>query len=1821
MRLYFYLFLLVIACKPKLEDEILSKQIPEFIRAYSNGHIDLDEHLFVQFADNLNAKYDTLGDVKVYISPNHPIQASFKNHLLKIEPSQPWTPGTAYVLRVDLGQMFDGLNKTFTFSVETKRQFLTVDFDEYYFQQTGNTEVISLKGHVQVAVRAALEEIIKTVTFNDADRSVPLEWDENLGENTVSFSVQNLPRKAEAYELTMLWNGEPLGLTQTSGKKQITIPAIGDFFLLNYGISDQESQELKLQFSEPLSGEQDYTGLVTIEGTDVSLKFQQDVNILKVYPSSPLTGEFQFTINGQLKSHNRKTLDKTFSGKVVFESLSPAVRNAAKGHILPVSGQIAFPFEAVNLKKIDVEVYRIYQSTILQFLQVNSLASNYELERVANRVYSQTIDLSSQVPAFELTQWNRYQVDLTQVMAQDPQGVYQIKLSFRPQYALVSCDQELTDSGSEIFTSAWDYPYYGPAGYYQNFWQERNDPCKSAYYNEEKFLQHNILASNLGLMAKRSTGNSFIVVANHISDATPVKEVKLDFYDFALQLMGSGITDAQGVCIQQLPSTPAFIIGSHGNDKNYLQLLEGSSLPISKFDVSGETRQDGMRCFIFGERGVWRPGDTIFMHAILDAEQELPANYPLKYKFLDPLGKPILSGLVSKKAGSIYAFPLVTSSDASTGDWTLRLEAGAAIFYKRIKVESIKPNRLKINYLRISDDVFFTENIPLPFESSWLHGGQADNLRMVVERKMRRATTVFKSFPQYHFDDITRSQNLNGESEVVFEGKTDQNGQATVVIPGVLNEVAGKVEVELLTRVFEPSGEASIMVNNFSYSPYSSYVGVYLEGDQPDDNYFAREKQINITAIKVNEQGSPLAKKPIEIGLYKIDYYYWWESEASNQLLQYSSGDMATAAIRASQITDAGGKTVYHFSPNDYGSYLIKICDPESGHCASKVIYVGEPWLDGNKDAAMLLSLKTDKVKYQVNEVARLTIPALNSGKALITIERGSKVLKHFWRDLNVGQNVVEISLDQSMAPASYISVALLQGYNNNVSDLPIRQYGIVPIEVDDPDLKLEPVIQAPEETRSGKPFQVTIKERKGKAMDYVLALVDEGLLGLTAFKTPDPNKFFHAKEALQVNTWDLYDQIFNLQPSEFGRLLAIGGDEESLLQSPERALRFEPAVRVLGPFSLPNGRSKTHDVLINKYIGEIRAMVIAVDQHRYGHQQKGIKINNPVMVLASLPRTISPGAQLLVPVNIFTTKPGVGQIKVTLSDKNKFAEITNRQTTISINKEGDELIYFELKVPEREGEIRLVAEALSGNETVSHEINLSVRNPNPIIRDFQKIVVSAQGTSTLKAKTPGSQGTNTGILELSYLPPLRFKDRLEQLIQYPYGCAEQQISAAYPQLFLEDIAEISFEERKNIQTNVQKTIHNLSAFQNSDGGFSLWPRQSINDEWVTSYVGHFLLDAQQKGYHVPSHLLEGWKKIQKRLVKSWDPLLDKYQKPAKNQGSGQIYRLYTLALAGSPEIGSMNKLVDAEFLSTQCKWELAAAYAVLGKKTIADKIIQKANYKPDISLDWDKNFGSALRDEAIILDAVFKLGKVNEAFEICKSISKQLEENIDNNTQDIGFTFAVLGKVYKAYQGDQMVVNYRLKNGSWNKVETKQPVLYVEWSGENFKTSEIEIQNQGGKPIFAHWTIQGQPVFSQVTPVNKNISTTVKYLDVFDKELDVSALTQGMEVKCVVTVMNTSNRRQKHLALNQTFPIGWEIVPQRLGSPSMDHHNYDYQDVRDDRVYTFFDLNIGEKKVFSIRLTATYPGRYQLPPTVCEAMYDPTTQSIVSGKEVQVIK
>lgn len=190
--------------------------------------------------------------------------------------------------------------------------------------------------------------------------------------------------------------------------------------------------------------------------------------------------------------------------------------------------------------------------------------------------------------------------------------------------------------------------------------------------------------------------------------------------------------------------------------------------------------------------------------------------------------------------------------------------------------------------------------------------------------------------------------------------------------------------------------------------------------------------------------------------------------------------------------------------------------------------------------------------------------------------------------------------------------------------------------------------------------------------------------------------------------------------------------------------------------------------------------------------------------------------------------------------------------------------------------------------------------------------------------------GTNSTQLELSILPPINLGKRLNYLISYPHGCIEQTTSSAFPQLFLSDIMDLSESKQKEIQRNIIATIDRLSKFQTVEGGFAYWPGQSDDNDWGTNYAGHFMLEAKDKGYNIPTALFNNWKSYQGKRARRWA------RHGQYNDDIVQAYRLYTLAKAQSPELGAMNRLREDSNLSLEAKWRLAAAYALTGRAQVA---------------------------------------------------------------------------------------------------------------------------------------------------------------------------------------------------------------------------------------------------------------------------------------------
>lgn len=451
------------------------------------------------------------------------------------------------------------------------------------------------------------------------------------------------------------------------------------------------------------------------------------------------------------------------------------------------------------------------------------------------------------------------------------------------------------------------------------------------------------------------------------------------------------------------------------------------------------------------------------------------------------------------------------------------------------------------------------------------------------------------------------------------------------------------------------------------------------------------------------------------------------------------------------------------------------------------------------------------------------------------------------------------------------------------------------------------------------------------------------------------------------------------------------------------------------------------------------------------------------------------------------------------------------------------------------------------------------------------------------------------------------------------------------PLLFVTMFKEVNEKELTTIKTNIQYAIRRLYERQLSNGGFRYWPGYTEPYDWVSSYAGIFLVMASEKGYAVNPSVLSKWKSYQSSVAKSWTP-----PPASKNywyhwqHHYQQAYRLYSLALAGAPELGAMNRLKETKDLPLQCKWTLAAAYALSGKKNIGEELIFNAEttIKPYSSLN--NVFGSYNRDEAIILEALVLLGKDKEAFLQAQRISLAMSKEQYFDTQSTAYALMAMGRLAEKISG---TIDFEWSLNGKQQTAVKSPKALHQISVPTSPlTGKVKLKNNGNGSLYVDLISRTQLTVDTIPAFANNLRIDVRYVDMSGKAIDIKKLKQGTDFKAIVKVTNTNLLSEyNNIALTHIIPSGWEIFNERMigaqgGATTNMGGNYTYQDIRDDRVLTYF--NIGKQlpnnynnhvREITIRLQATYAGKFVLPAIQCEAMYDITAQGKTNAGEVIV--
>lgn len=1793
------------------------EDIAQYVEAYSAGMLKVSSTIQVLFKENCISRDS--------------VSASQSSHLMRITPSikgkEAWDPvsrklefcpekgqlkaGQTYYCKVHQGKLIPEA-EDFVFSFKVAERAAEMALLEISISPE-DPETAIIRGKVTLSEPVddgvVTADLFRTSTTWNTSTTV-----ERTGDDTFEFEMSGLQRsQAGTGSVKLYFDAESIGF----GKKiysTATIPGRKEFKVIQANLIDAAEPYISVQFSEPLNESQSLEGLVYVDEME-TIRIERESAQVKVFFEDANVPSMTLKVDRRLKNNEGKPLGTEFSQTFRSAGIPPAVELLIGSGILPYENNLKLPFKAVNLCAVDVSVIKIFRNNVLSFYQDNTIEGSNELRRYGRLVYKTTARLDSD-PTKNLHQWQNFSIDLKNLFHQEKGAIYRIKLTFKQDYSLYDKNEapsvlpraQVTERDEESWDSGYSW-YYTWGDYHTDEWNwsERDEPSKPSYYMaDDRFPEINLVASNIGVIVKSADESKLLVATSDMVSSRPLPGVKVTAFNYQLQNIGEAYTDNQGFAEMNLRGKAYILQAEKGTAVSHLK-MHSHEKSLSRFDVGGKTVTKGLKGYVYGERGVWRPGDTLHLTLIVeDKLHTLPASHPATMELYTPEGRLFESKTLRNGKDGFYSFEIATEPDSPTGYWNAVFSVGGAQFKHKVPIETIKPNRLKINLETRSQTFVSGEKADISVETHWLTGPVAANLDGTLDVVLNNTTLPFPEHRGYTFADPRKTYISENLAQISF--RLDSLGCVSLSkeMPEA-NDAPGMLKADLICKVSEPGGNTSIVANTVRFSPFSHYVGIDLK-----ETDYETDKDIAFKVVSLDPDGKAKAGRELEYKIYRLEWNWWWECDAKD-LDRYVSGKNADLE-KTGRLTSTSTYATIPFSVKypDYGKFLILVKDKESGHTTGGTFFVDWPLWRGHSsksdpEALSMLSFTTDKHGYEVGETATVYLPMSEGGHALVSFENASGVMSRTWVNTSgTGETAWKFRITEKMAPNFYIHITLLQPHKQTVNDLPIRMYGVQNITVNNPASHLTPLIDCPDVVRPQTPFSVRVKEEKGQPMTYTLAIVDEGLLDLTNFRTPNPWPTMNEREALGVRTWDMYDDVIGAYAGKFTQVLSLGGD--MALRGTKKENRFRPVVKFLGPFTLSSG-TNTHKVELPMYVGSVRVMVVAGHAGAYGNAEKSVIVRSPLMLLSTLPRKLSPGESVKLPVNVFAMEQGVKDVDLRLDVSGPVSIDGPAAMRIHFASPADSLVVFSLRTDaSKSGNATVTVKAEGGGFNAYETIHIDVVNPNPLKTESMSRMIGPNGQTDFNwnGRTP-DEGESV-VLGVSSFPSIDFTGAFEYVHAYKHLCTEQLSSNAFFLLYSRGF--LSNEDKAVAEDLLPAMLSHLCSRQRPDGGFSYWPGTSYSNPWATSMAGQVLMEAKRQGFPVQQQTIDNWVKYQKQSVRNY-----KHSERYNLNDLDQAYRLYTLALSKNADLGAMNRLKETAGISLQARWRLAAAYAVAGKNETVRQLTENSL----ISITSPSNglgdtWWSALRDKAMILDALVETGNMDKALELSSEVAAGFSAN-SFTTQELAWTSRSMSALAKAIGVALPDISFYQKEDEISAIKGGRSIIQ---QNLDFAAGKVHLSNNANASIYAYLTVRQRAGIDELVPATyKGVKVSVKWLTLDGYPIDVRNLKQGTEFRAVITVNElTGVTSSESMALTFTAPSGWEIWNDRLFGGG---EECEYRDIRDNEMRWYFTLRSGSSRQFSLRLQAAYEGTFHLPEILCEDMYNAEFKSNTSKGKVCV--
>ncbi len=1733
---------LLIACSSEK-----NKNSSELIRAQSQGLLKNHEAVFVEFKEAI-VDFDEMSiDAKIN-SKNSKIlltKASDSRFLLDLtylEANQNYKIEFIYKNIPIVLEFQTGWIENFTYKAKLEQ-----DEEKAYLHLNysfGNTYNWQFKDKTQEGLKITLDG--KELAFN-------------LGE--FSLDTDDIKLLDKPQELVLTYDEKIMGFKEAK-VLQFQIPSKpkdNDFRLIS---AEEKDQIATLKFSKELAENQAFQDFIQIS-PELNFRAWSVGKELKISANFEPGEKYQVKIAKGLKS-NQGLINKGEEANITLQKdLDPSLVFANDGVFLPSGAEYQVYIKSRNVKKIHLKVSQIFSNNISEYLRYKNLVGKKDdstqeafyssdgFNYVAKKVIDKKIELKNQKNT-----WISSALDLSDLKGKS--GIFSVSLS----------------------VDANDLDYKG-----ENVYRIINKASVSK----------NLIFSNIALSAQ-NLNKQLVVHARDFSKNEALENVKIELVSKQNQILQSQNTDSNGDAKFQIQEDDEilYILASKENQISVLRF--SNPLSTDGYDVEGDQNHEMIKAFIYTDRGVYRAGDSVHL-SVVARENTNPLKHPINFTLINPKNQKIIENQILKSQNDIYYTQINLDKNAINGLYRANFNIAGVEFSKDILVQSVVPNRIKVELNADENRSLDDGNLNYELSSKYLFGALASNLKY--------QSVVYFSPKNYH-NSKYKDYIFTNPSSLIISASTDDKGnldekgrvQSSVEIPeNILNSQGYNFNARIVSEVFEKGGRSVKAVKDVNLNRYDYFVGMKTLAN----SYVSEGETIDFYAIVSDLKEKLVSGKTLEYRIYQNDYYWWWDYDSYDEFLRSIKQDTNTKLIEKGELTSSSEPMKFSFNTsNYYGQMFIELIDKESEVSTGQSFYVsswGEP---SYADVVSSLKIKSDKNKYKIGQSAKIEFESVAGAKALITLSSNSKIIDRFVMDTQDESTSIELAMKKEYAPNIYVSVSLFQDYNKIDNDRALRLFGVIPLYVEDENTKLDLELKTPDKILPNSDFEIEIQSKDKRAFNYTVAIVDEGLLDLTDFKTPDIWKGFYAKTGFTLKTYDTYSQII---PKFTGGDSVLGGLRVDKNRD-DSAQRFKPVAL----FNTPARSDETGFAKLKfkmpSYMGSVRVMVVANENDAYGSVSKDIQVSAPLVMLETLPRTLKIGDNFTLLTQIFKTENRIKNATLSVRSKNSLIKISPDTQTIDFKSATNLEVMMDANVSDnRIGKELLEFELKSEDYTYKNEIEIDIKPINAYTYENNTSLIKAGESKEFIIKDY-ILGTTNATLKLSPTPILDMDKRIKYLLNYPYGCIEQTTSAVLPQLFLDKFS-MEFDKQKAIN-NINAAIERYSNFQTADGGFAYWQGGDESNAWGSNYAGMFLILAKQNGYFVPDSMYERWLKYEQNFVQK--SVYRDYMMDIKANS------LYLLAMAKKPNISEMNLLYDnLNTLSTEAKWQLAAAYKLAGVEDTAKQIASKISIEPDSKYSF-YTYGSLVRDEAIIANAYKQIYGTNNE-ELLQKISDTLLSKDYLSTQSTGYALYALAMGANLENMNENFMDATLKIDDQAYTINQNQMQIFSFNDEKAIVS-------ANKDIFVSFGVEGVKA-SENSVFSNKISLDRAFYDEKGNKISPSEIGSGQTFYMRISVsLNEGANYVSNIALTQILPSGWEVSNTLLddNTPSfIKNSNYDFIDVRDDKIMWFFGLNKNRTHHFYIKLNAITPGSYTLSGAYAEAMYDDTYRALSESEKVVV--